>query len=226
VLLRDSHGKGNGWFLYDIARDRFTPIGMSGHMSSAKGDKTIRLRNITGFNDKGEILAIANAGHVFGRPALGVPGSMTAPVELGEFSSIPNCEGGNKDINGINAQDQVVGSCHLSRYTPERVAITAYVYRDGVFQSVVEPDAIVTTATAINNAGVITGFYQPQKTSFSRSYIYDGTKFTEIPVKFNPNGNLPAMIRASGINNHGQVVGSVQGGFNMGSVDGFLATPP
>ena len=89
----------------------------------------------------------------------------------------------------------------------------------------VEPDAIVTIAAAISNAGVITGFYQPQKTFFSRGFVYDGIKFTEIPVKFNPNGNLPATIRAFGINNRGQVVGTVQGAIHSGNVDGFLATP-
>jgi hypothetical protein len=226
VLLRDSHGKGNGWFLYDIAKDTFTPIGLSGQLSTAKGVKTIHLRNITGLNDKGEILAIADAGHVFGRPVLGVPGSVTPPAESGQFTLIPNCQGGNKDINGINARGQVVGSCHHGYKSAGMVVFaTAYSYRDGVFQSIVEPDAIVTTATAINNGGVIAGFYQPQKTFFSRSFIYDGAKFTEIPVKFNPTGNIPATIRASGINNHGQVVGTVQGGINEGTVEGFLATP-
>jgi hypothetical protein len=78
---------------------------------------------------------------------------------------------------------------------------------------------------AINNRGVITGFYQPQKTFLSRSFIFDGKTFTDLPVRFNPKGGLPEVIQAYGINNHGQIVGTVQGAINNGNIDGFLATP-
>jgi hypothetical protein len=65
VLLQDSHGKGNTWFLYDIAKDLFTPIDMLGNLSTANGIKTIHLHVINGLNEKGEILAGANSGRVF-----------------------------------------------------------------------------------------------------------------------------------------------------------------
>jgi uncharacterized membrane protein len=225
VLLNDTHGKGNNWFLYSIDKDQFIPIGLLGQMTTPKGVKTIHLHNLLGLNDKGEIIANADAGHVIGKPALGAPGSLTPPTEPGEFTQILNCEGGGStDLNGINAQDQVVGTCHLKRYTVDHVLVMAFTYVGGAFKSIGESDAIVTSGTAINNSGVITGFYQPQNTSFSRSFIYDGAKFTELRVKFSPNGN-PAVIRAYGINNQGQVVGTVQGGLNNGSIDGFLATP-
>ncbi|MGD0504991.1 MAG: hypothetical protein ABSD02_19825 [Steroidobacteraceae bacterium] len=119
ILLQDSHGKGNTWFLYDIARDLFTPIGMVGNLSTADGIKTIHLHVVNGLNDKGEILAGANSGRVFGKPALGVPGSLTAPTEPGDFTAVPNCAGGNLDIKGINTLDQVVGTCHLAPSTME-----------------------------------------------------------------------------------------------------------
>jgi len=35
----------------------------------------------------------------------------------------------------------------------------------------------------------------------------------------------PEVIQAFGINNHGQIVGTVQGAINNGNVEGFLATP-
>jgi hypothetical protein len=225
ILLQDSHGKGNTWFLYDIARDLFTPIGMVGNLSTADGIKTIHLHVVNGLNDKGEILAGANSGRVFGKPALGVPGSLTAPTEPGDFTAVPNCAGGNLDIKGINTLDQVVGTCHLARYAADHVLVTGFLYRDGSIQSPVAPDAIVTNAMAINNRGVITGFYQPQKTFLSRSFIFDGKAFTDLPVRFNPNGVLPEVIQAFGINNHGQIVGTVQGAINNGNVVGFLATP-
>jgi hypothetical protein len=225
VLLQDSHGNGNTWFLYDIAKDLFTPIGMLGNLSTASGVKTIHLHVINGLNDKGEILAGANSGRVSGRPALGVPGSLTAPSEPGNFTAIPNCPGGNLDVRGINALEQVVGTCHLARYNAEHASFTGIMYRDGSFESVIAPDAIVTIATAINNRGVIIGYHQPQKTLQSRSFIFDGKTLTDLPVLFNPNGALPEMIRASGINNHGDIVGTVQGGINNGTVEGFLATP-
>ena len=225
VLLQDSHGRGNTWFLYDIATGLFTPIGMRGNLATAKGIKTIRLHVITGLNDKGEILAGANSGRMIGKPTLGAPGSLIAPTGPGDFTAIPNCAGGNLDINGINALEQVVGTCHLSRYTAAHVMFTGFIYRGGSIQSPVVPDSIITTAMAINNRGVITGFYQPQKTFLSRSFIFDGKAFTDLPVRVDPNRGLPAVIRAYGINNHGQIVGTVQGGINNGEVEGFLATP-
>lgn len=222
VLLQDSHGKGNTWFLYDIAKDLFTPIDMLGNLSTANGIKTIHLHVINGLNEKGEILAGANSGRVFAKPALGAPGSLTAPTEPGDFTAMPNCAGGNLDIKGINALDQVVGTCHLARYTADHVLVTGFIYRDGSFQYPVAPDAIVTNAMAINNRGVITGFYQPQKTFLSRIFIFDGKAFTNLPVRFNPNGGVPEVIRAFGINNHGQIVGTVQGAISNETSRAFL----
>jgi hypothetical protein len=140
-----------------------------------------------------------------------------SPTEPGDFTAIPNCAGGNLDIKGINALDQVVGTCHLARYTADHVLVT--------IQTPVARDAIVTNAMAINNRGVITGSYLPQKTFPSHSFIFDGKAFTDLLVRFNPNGGLPEVIQAFGINNHGQIVGTVQGAINNGAVEGFLATP-
>jgi len=225
VLLQDSHGKGNTWFFYDIDKNVFTPIGMLGNLSTPNGIKTIHLHVINGLNDKGEILAGANSGRVFGKPALGMPGSLSAPTEPGDFTAIPNCAGGNLDIKGINMLDQVVGTCHLARYNSEHVGVTGFIYRDGAIQTPAAADAIVTNAMAINNRGVITGFYQPRNTFLSRSFLFDGKTFTDLPVRFNPSGGLPEVIHAFGINNHGQIVGTVQGAINNGNVEGFLATP-
>ncbi len=210
--------------MYDIAKDTFTPIGMSGHLATPKGIRTIRIQNIKGLNDKGEILGTGNGNLVIGVPALGTPDSLIAPTQFGEFRAVPRCTGGI-EVTGINAQDQISGLCHLNRRTAAGSVITGFILHDGAFQSLEEPGAIVTWATGINNSGVNSGFYQPQKTDLSRSFVYDGSKFTEVPVTFSANGNLPGVIRAYGINDRDQVVGWVQGTAGMGNIFGFIATP-
>jgi hypothetical protein len=70
---------------------------------------------------------------------------------------------------------------------------------------------------------VVTGYYQPQQSNQVRSFIYDGSKFTEVPVTLRHDGHVADLIQPSGINNQGQVVGAI---FDCGKgSDGFLATP-
>ena len=52
------------------------------------------------------------------------------------------------------------------------------------------------------------------------SFVYDGSKFTEVPVTLRHDGQLPGFAQSLGINNHGQIVGTI-----LTTGDGFLATP-
>jgi hypothetical protein len=213
------------YYLYDIDQDTYTPVGVSGHLVTDKGVRTINFGSLKGLNDKGEILGTGGGGWVFGAPALGTPGSIAPPTTIGEFTAVANYPGGAREVTGINAQDQISGDCILRQSHAIR---SAFVYRDGTFQSFVEPTAIGTFATAINNAGMIAGHYQPQKgirNDLCRSFVYDGSKFTELPVTFGSNGHLPDYIFASGINNLGQVVGDFQQSMGNSGIGGFLATP-
>jgi hypothetical protein len=213
------------YYLYDIGQDTYTPIGMSGHLVTDKGVRTINIGSLKGLNDKGEILAAGGGGRVFGTPALGTPVSTTPPTTLGEFTPVSNYPGGSGEVTGINVQDQISGDCILSR--PHAIR-SAFVYRDGTFQSIAEPAALGTFATAINNGGMIAGHYQPQKgirNDLCRSFVYDGAKFTDLPVTFGSNGHVPDYVFASGINNLGQVVGDFQQSMGNSNLGGFLATP-
>jgi hypothetical protein len=213
------------WFIYDIAKKEFRPIGMTGRLPSDASVRPFRIRNLKGLNDKGEILAVAGGGRfVFGTPALGAPGSLTPPTELGEFTLLPNCPGGRAEATGLNAQDQVSGTCYLNKPNADQAWFTGFVYHDGAFQTFSRPLARTTYATAINNNGVVTGYYQLQRANQTLSYVYDGSKFTEVPVTLRHDGHLPDFAQPSGINNHRQIVGIVLDS-GRGS-DGFLATPP
>jgi hypothetical protein len=148
---------GDKWFIYDIAKKEFRAIGMTGSLTSGGDGKPFRIHNLKSLNDKGEILAMAGGRFVFGTPALGAPGSLTPPTELGEFTLIPNCPGGRAEATGLNAQDQVSGTCYLNKYNADHASTTGFVYHDGAFQFLSMPQARTTYATAINNRGVVTG---------------------------------------------------------------------
>jgi hypothetical protein len=217
-------GGADKWFIYDIAKKEFRLIGMTGRLPSDAGLKPFRIRNLKSLNDKGEILAVAGGGRfVFGTPALGPPGSLTPPTELGEFTLMPNCPGGRAEATGLNAQDQISGTCYLNKPNADQAWFTGFVYRDGAFQTFFRPLARTTYATAINNKGVVTGYYQLQRANQELGYIYDGSKFTEVPVTLRHDGQLPGFAQPWGINNRGQIVGNILDG-GSGS-DGFLATP-
>jgi hypothetical protein len=163
------------------------------------------------------------AGIAFGKPILGPAGSIVRPTEEAEFTPIPGCpSGGTMTVTGINAQNQISGYCQNRRYKPTYAAISAFVYADGQFTEIVEPTAIVTVATAINNHGVAAGWYQVRNTDIYRSFIYRGSSILQETWPPNANGNTPKYVRALGINDSGQLVGEVQGG----SLNGFLAIPP
>jgi hypothetical protein len=187
------------WFIYDIAKKEFRPIGMTGRLPSDASVRPFRIRNLKGLNDKGEILAVAGGGRfVFGTPALGAPGSLTPPTELGEFTLLPNCPGGRAEATGLNAQDQVSGTCYLNKPNADQAWFTGFVYHDGAFQTFSRPLARTTYATAINNNGVVTGYYQLQRANQTLSYVYDGSKFTEVPVTLRHDGHLPDFAQPRG----------------------------
>lgn len=216
-------GGGDKWFIYDMAKEEFRPIGITGRLASGGDGKPFRIRNLKSLNDKGEILAMAGNSFVFGMPAMGAPGSLTPPTELGEFTAVPNCPGGSTEATGLNAQDQVSGNCRLRQPNADHASITGFIYHAGAFQAFSRPLARTTYAAALNNDGVVAGYYQLQQSNQVLSFIYDGSKFTELPVTVRSDGRLPDVTQPSGINDHGQVVGAVLN-YGRGS-DGFLATP-
>ena len=216
-------GGGDKWFVYDIAKETFRPIGITGRLASDAGGKPFHIRNLKSLNDKGEVLAMIGGNFVFGTPALGAPGSLTPPTELGEFTLIPNCPGGGTEATGLNAQDQVSGTCHLHQNNADHASTTGFIYHDGAFQSFSRPLARTTYAAALNNSGAVAGYYQLQQSNQVLAFVYDGSKFTDVPVIVRPDGHVPDSTQPSGITSRGQVVGTI---VDIGrNSDGFLATP-
>jgi probable HAF family extracellular repeat protein len=105
-----------------------------------------------------------------------------------------------------------------------------FLYTRGLFTAIRDPNAvapgiggsgsILTTATAINDAGQIVGLFTD--VGGYRGFVYERGKFTTLPLP--PGAGTPNI--PLGINNAGHIVGYFNGVINgAGGNHGFLATP-
>jgi probable HAF family extracellular repeat protein len=203
ILIHQDAADGPHYFLYDPSAKTFRPVSMSGKLAVG-GAAAFRLTQITGLNDKGQIAGfVQNGAGVRGMPALGAPGSLVAPASGGVFSVV-GCPA--KPImltGGINNYGEVAGSCEGGK--------TGFIAkRDGTTTTFVPPAPrwLFNNGMGINDAGDVVGF--SNMNSHETGFLYKKGQLTQLP-------NLGARE----INNHGQVVGTMQEGRLHFS--GFLA---
>jgi len=220
------------FFLYDIDHDSYRLIGTRARLVSSPNVQDMRIGPLIALNDDGEVLAayggwvhsadpsgVAQVGGVaYGKPALGEPGSLNPPSDLAEFTRIPPtaCITSPK-ISAFNTHHQFTGTCVLKAGQP--AVVSSFIRSENTFVEVAVPDAPWTEITAINNAGVVVGFYQPARGADQRAFVFDGKAYTTLMRR----GAQPPSNAASahGLNDRGQVAGLV---FNEGD-HGFIATP-
>ncbi len=220
------------FFLYDINRDTYRLIGLSGRLLNSPQVQQLRLGPLVGLNDDGEILAgysgwIHNGdpsgvapvvGVAYGRPALGVPGSLDAPPEIAGFTQVPRAACATPPrITAFNVHHQFTGSCTLR--LGRGADMSSFILSSDAFIEIAVPGAPWTEVNGINNAGVVAGFFQPGKNADRRAFVYDGHRYTTLMQ----GGSQPPSGAASafGLNDHGQVAGLV---VNVGE-HGYIATP-
>jgi len=154
-------------------------------------------------------LGIDDAGDIVG--GAGTPG-VTRGFELhaGQFKNISPPPGGWIYVyaTGINNLGEIVG-------WTSGASISGFSYKHGKFQTIAFPGAIQTEALAINDSGIVVGWYLSGSSAFGfalsngryTSFSYPGAK-----------GTFPY-----GINTSGQVVGSYT--LDYQSYHGFVTSP-
>jgi probable HAF family extracellular repeat protein len=100
--------------------------------------------------------------------------------------------------NGINNAGQIAGAYYDSNGNGH-----GFLYTNGVFKTIDDPNGVETFANGINNAGQIVGTYTDSSGS-NHSFLYANGVFKTID---DPNGD-PGTSAAFGINDIGQFVGS------------------
>ena len=148
------------------------------------------------FYDGTTVEAINNAGVVVGE--YGNSGNQYGFYDfLGSYTTLsPPGAVGNIAATGVNDVGQIVG------YYDWGPGILGYIYSGGVYTDVQAPDASETYIRAINNAGVMVGYYGDNKGIHAfRATGPDKNDFTEISV---PGAKQTV---AFGINNAGDIVG-------------------
>ncbi len=102
---------------------------------------------------------------------------------------------------GMNAQGVIVGF-YEEMFVPRH----AYSYSNGQLTSLAVP-AVVSEADAINNAGLITGYYGPSATNSLTTgiFLYDSSGFRSLGPVFNV---IDEEDSPNAINNEGQIVGT------------------
>jgi probable HAF family extracellular repeat protein len=105
--------------------------------------------------------------------------------------------------NAINNAGQIVGT--YSSLT----GLHSFLYQNGVYTTIDDPNAVWTSATTINNHGVVAGFYQDGQLNV-HGFIYQNGQFTTVD---HPDTGGTGI---SGINDGGIIVGTwnpPKGGF-------------
>jgi uncharacterized membrane protein len=212
MLLAQDHG-GFRYFLCEPGKSDLTPIGLIGQIDDGGTIKAIRLRYLTGLSTDGKVYGIYNGNHgpcaVVGAPTLGVPGDLgPAPTAPATYTLIGCPGGGNTRIHGINAKGQIAGSVNSQ----------GFIWSNGKLSTFSFPGAVSTAVEAINDAGVVVGFFEPGNvvgqdgvvqgylTAISappqKGFVYDGTTFKFVSV---PGGQT--WTYATAINNTGRIAG-------------------
>ena len=126
-----------------------------------------------------------------------IPGYLTTSyVSQGAAKFAFNYPGASiTSCTGVNASRTIVGSYVLANSQGG----AGYVYSEGVFTSILPPNAVGAGVTAISNSGLLGGSYT-DKSGVVHAFIKNGKAYKafDIPGRFNP--------RIVGINNAGQYV--------------------
>ena len=116
--------------------------------------------------------------------------------------------------NAINNSGQVVGGGIDN--------LGAFVYSNGALTALrLPPSTVFSTATGINDSGLIVGSSAQSNTGPLIAFSYASGKFVDLNTLIASNSGWQ-LQQASGVNNNGQIVGYGEYG---GSVHGFLLNP-
>jgi hypothetical protein len=146
-----------GFFIYDIARTTFFRVGQDALIAPGPGSATqeVVMDEVTGLNDKDEIVFRAGMQIGYGTPALSVGGSLSPPTDVHKFTAIPGC---GEPLPGepiaINNNDEIVGWCRRAG---------VFLYSAGATHFIAIPDAALPIPIAISSSGTVVGNYQPAR---------------------------------------------------------------
>ena len=215
--MMNQHDK---YFLYDMKSKSFRPV--SPFVQVAGSAAPIRMMRITGLNDAGQIVGFyrykGKLWGAWGEPVLGSAGSTDEPTEGARLAPIECPEGRNTKALAINNRGEITGSCEGGNRPPAR---RGFVFRDGSMTLFDAPGANLTEGNAINDAGVVVGEYTLKPLHAGlwpvTGFAWDGTNFVPVVMR---GGTQGMASRATGINNHGQIVGA-----DGDAGRGFIAAP-
>jgi uncharacterized membrane protein len=230
VLISQTGFAPTQYFIYSGGSGgTFSPIGLGGVLTANGG--TFTLSSITGLNDSGQVVGMANGYAVYGIPAVGPPGTTTPPATRGNYAvfGCPTGTGGVFATGAINDSAQITGHCSSATST---MPATGFIYGGGTTTTFFYPVPITspsptpsynTQGLGINNSGIVSGSYQNTEPSGAvllpfQGLIYTGSQFTLVV----PPGSSGS--EATGINNKGIVVGYYLSQVG-GDYYGFIAIP-
>jgi uncharacterized membrane protein len=149
-----------------------------------------------GINNAGTVVGIAfdadNSNHI----------AYSYDSKKGTFTTLTPAPGSlETDALGINERGEIVGQT-----SDDGVTFRAYIRsKKGVYTSFSHPGSSYTQFRANNNHGLVAGFYVDDATDTFNGLIYDTGNNTFIDIL----PGLDGFNTGSGVNNQGQVVGSV-----------------
>ena len=177
-----------------------------------------------GHDPDGFALWINDHGHAVGTS--GTCGGATSHAVLWEndtVSPLPDL-GAGAIAYGINNRGQIVGSVYFS---PGGATRYAALWQNGVLTNLgTLPGDLSAIATGINEQGQVVGSTWDSHFNWSRAFIYQHGKMTDLNTLFPDSSNLFATM-ANKINERGQISGmaKVLSGPDEGKLHAFLATP-
>jgi uncharacterized membrane protein len=131
--------------------------------------------------------------------------------------------------NDINNRGQIVGEYLDNAVSNQQ---HGFLSNRGVFSSIDVPNALITSASGINDKGMIVVYYED--TAGLHGFVLSGEEYTALDVSFVGASNKIAL----GINNRGRIVGTYQtsagiqgftyydGSYSTIAVPGALGTTP
>jgi hypothetical protein len=212
LLVSRSIQGGALFFLGDVDSGRLQPIGLVATVDEDGTPRTVRLKYLTGLNDRGEVYGVYDGppGHcaVVGTPSLAASDTDPAPQAPTPYRFLGCAGKGALHIAAVNAKGQMTGVAegHLG-----------FLWTDGKLTTFVFPGSTFTTPERITEAGLVTGSFRPFNdvqddglvanhkgniglTSPEKSFVYDGAQFRLLSVPSPGNGSttLVRAISASG----------------------------
>lgn len=167
----------------------FTTIDYPGAMSTA----------VYGINDLGEVVGGFCTTNTVCSGSVLTPTQHAFLDDHGAFTELdyPGAVAGTQ-ANAINNAGQIVGTYDTT------TGPHSFLYQNGVYATIDDPKATWTSATAINNHGVVAGAYQEYQNGqlYVHGFLYQNGTFTTVDHPGTGVSNL------TGNNDHGTVVGT------------------